>query len=114
MRPRVIANEKMEIIPRSYLARTGGGLAEPNGHSVTGGGGGASAGPVSSAGKGFTIVRLADGHGVGGRQDLKRPFKFVFTAIFTHASQTRMSIIQCYQTGADHGKTPQGTSRSSA
>jgi hypothetical protein len=36
MRPRVIANEKMEIIPRCYLARTGGGLAEPNGHSVTG------------------------------------------------------------------------------
>jgi hypothetical protein len=36
MRPRVVTSEKMETIPRSLLARTGGGLAEPNGHSASG------------------------------------------------------------------------------
>jgi hypothetical protein len=94
MRPRVIASEKMETIPRSFLARAGGRLAEPNGHSASGGGGDASAGPMSSAGKGFTVVRLADGYDVGGRQDLERPFEFVFTALLKQACKTSVSIIQ--------------------
>jgi hypothetical protein len=94
MRPRVITSEKMETIPRSLLARSGGGLAEPDGHSASGRGGGASAGPVSSAGKGFTIARLADGYGVGGLQDPERPYEFVFMAVLKQACKTSVSIIQ--------------------
>jgi hypothetical protein len=65
-----------------------------NGHSASGGGGDASAGPVSSAGKGFTIARLADGYGVGGLQDPERPYEFVFMAVLKQACKTSVSIIQ--------------------
>jgi hypothetical protein len=94
MRPRVIAIETMENRSSLLTCQAGSGLAEPKGHSASGRGGDASAGPVSSAGKGFTIVRLADGYGVGGLQDPERPYEFVFMAVLKQACKTSVSIIQ--------------------